>query len=442
MLGSVSSAWPKTWKNLGMLASHDPISGLGIGGFSSLSSVDPKRRERSYAASAYYAPIAETRKNLRVLSRAMVHKIILEEAEGSVNAKSVEYTHNEVTSTIAAEKEILLCAGVFQSPQLLELSGVGNPDILRKHDIKVLVDNPDVGENLQDHPMTGMCMEVKESVPTADSIIRDPAKVKAAMEAYQSDRTGLLAGAFHSLACIPLVEGLNEPGRTEIKNKIDEHLNSKSASSVTSSPAAASQNISLRSMLLNPDEASVVIGCGPLQRHFNKEKQGEVFAVSDPGNYISFLVALTNPFSRGSSHISSASPSDAPVIDPKYLSHPLDVELLARHMQYIPVIAGTEPLVDLVKPNGKNLPEGMDLSTVEQAKEHCRRNMVTNNHPCGTCAMMPRDKGGVVDKDLRVYGVNNLRVIDASIFPLIPKGNIQTSVYAVAELAADLLKTA
>lgn len=86
------------------------------------------------------------------------------------------------------------------------------------------------------------------------------------------------------------------------------------------------------------------------------------------------------------------------------------------------------------------MPEGMDTSTLDAAKEHVRRSIITNNHLCGTCAMLPKETGGVVDDRLRVYGVKNLRIVDASIFPMIPRGNIQSSVYAVAEKAADLIK--
>ena len=82
----------------------------------------------------------------------------------------------------------------------------------------------------------------------------------------------------------------------------------------------------------------------------------------------------------------------------------------------------------------------MDISTLDAAKEHVRRNLITNNHPCGTCAMLPKETNGVVDDRLKVYGVRNLRVVDASIFPMIPRGNIQSSVYAAAEKAADLIK--
>ena len=109
-------------------------------------------------------------------------------------------------------------------------------------------------------------------------------------------------------------------------------------------------------------------------------------------------------------------------------------------MMALEQIIATEPLASLVKPGGQRLPLGSDLGTLEQAKEHCKRNLRSTSHPCGTCAMLPEDKGGVVDTHLKVYGVRGLRVVDASVFPMVPRGNIQSTVYAVAERAADLVK--
>lgn len=281
-----------------------------------------------------------------------------------------------------------------------------------------------------------MCFEVIHSLPTGD-IIRDPAILKGAMEAYQSSRTGPLGSSVHSIACLPVVEFLSERGKSELAKLLDTYTELSSPSQ----PASQStQHAILRAILESPTDGSVIIGMGSRQLHFQARLQKDIYAVTDPKNFVSFLVALAHPYSRGTVHIASASPSTPPKIDPRYLSHPLDLEILARHIRYIPTIAKTEPLASFVKEGGKRLPEGMDISTLDAAKEHVRRNLITNNHPCGTCAMLPQEKGGVVDENLRVYGVRNLRVVDASVFPMIPRGNIQSSVYAVAERAADLIK--
>ena len=158
---------------------------------------------------------------------------------------------------------------------------------------------------------------------------------------------------------------------------------------------------------------------------------------ADGAKYFSVAALLTHPLSRGSVHISSASPTAKPDIDPRYLSEALDLEILARHVLFIDsAIVQTEPLRSLLKPT--STPAA--LKDLDAAKDYVRRSMVGAHHPTGTCAMMPRAKGGVVDAQLRVHGCKNLRVCDASVFPISPRLNPQATVYAVAERAADLIR--
>lgn len=160
---------------------------------------------------------------------------------------------------------------------------------------------------------------------------------------------------------------------------------------------------------------------------------------SAKGEYVSLFSMLSHTFSRGSVHITSSDVTTKPKIDFKYYSHPLDLEIHARHIMQLEKILQTEPMSSYIKPGGKRLPEGYDTSSVAGAKDLLRAFSTTNYHPCGTCSMMPEEVGGVVDERLRVYGTQNLRIVDASIMPIIPRGNIITTVYAVAEKAADLI---
>ena len=138
-------------------------------------------------------------------------------------------------------------------------------------------------------------------------------------------------------------------------------------------------------------------------------------------------------------HITSADAANNPAVDPRYFSHPLDIEIVARYLQYFQEVVATEPLASLLKQGGRRIPINVDLDSLDGTKKLTESGFTTY-HPCGTCAMMPRELGGVVDQDLRVHGVSNLRVVDASNFPMIPRGNIQSSVYAVVERAADMIK--
>jgi choline dehydrogenase-like flavoprotein len=155
---------------------------------------------------------------------------------------------------------------------------------------------------------------------------------------------------------------------------------------------------------------------------------------SEVGNFITMSCMLSHPFSTGSVHITSANPQTKPRIDFNYYSHPLDAEIQARHVQVLDKLAKTEPLASYILPGGKRLPREHPEGTVEDAKELARAYAKTNYHPCGTCAL-----GTVVDSRLNVMGVRNLRIVDASVMPVIPRGNIITTVYAVAERAADIV---
>lgn len=160
--------------------------------------------------------------------------------------------------------------------------------------------------------------------------------------------------------------------------------------------------------------------------------------MKEDGHYTGISASLSHPFSRGSIHIKSADPSEKPAIDPNYLSNELDLEILARHVLFIETIAKT--LASLLKKDGRRVPPNTRIHNLEEAKTYVRNTVGTTYHPSGACAMLPRELGGVVDDHLKVYGTKNVRVCDASIFPLIPRGNIQTSVYATAEKGADLIK--
>lgn len=153
--GEVDTAWRPTWQAIGLGAEADPRSPGSLGGYAILKYTDTAGK-RSYAANAYYAPIAG-RSNLVVLTGANVSKVVLEpcESNGLATAKGVLFTVEEGEFTVVPSREVILCAGSFQTPKLLELSGVGSSEILEKHGIKVMVDNPHVGENLQvtvNHP--------------------------------------------------------------------------------------------------------------------------------------------------------------------------------------------------------------------------------------------------------------------------------------------------
>jgi len=142
--------WHATLQNLGIETNRNHFAGSNVGAWTSLTSVDPEDRSRSYSATGYYKPVS-SRKNLTVLTQALVQEITLEKIHGDFVATGAIFSYNESQYHVRASKEVIVCAGSVQSPQLLEISGIGNPDILQAAGISVRVPNKNVGENLQEH---------------------------------------------------------------------------------------------------------------------------------------------------------------------------------------------------------------------------------------------------------------------------------------------------
>lgn len=425
--GILNAAWPATWANLGRESKVDPCSGEAQGGVSAPGTVSPESWTRSYAAGAYLTPEVRARENLHIITHALVEKIVF---DGSV-AKGARYRDSDGQNLAVHGKEIILCGGVFNSPQLLELSGIGSKTILDQLNIPIVFDLPGVGENLQDHSNVGVSFEA--TMETFDSF-KIPAKLAGAVNEYQESRSGPMTSAIFNMAFMPCLKDSfgSEAGLAELLRR--------SVEDPALGPGLRKQYELIERIVGNSDLSSVQYIAAPIGLDNFDQSAGNVTPEAAVANMITLFASLSHPFSRGSCHIKSSKVEDYPIIDPKYFTHPADVEIIARHLQFLRTIASTKPLADLLKPDGLTIPVDVDLDDLEYVRNKLVGTGFTTYHPCGTCAMMPRELNGVVDERLRVHGVNGLRVVDASVFPLIPRGNIQSSVYAVAEKAADFVK--
>ncbi|KAL4877431.1 putative aryl-alcohol dehydrogenase [Aspergillus karnatakaensis] len=427
-------AWPRAFEALGWPQKDDPINGAGTGPFVTPGLVDPSTHTRSHAGVAYLTPVVLQRPNLRVVTGALVEKMVFELSAGDLTATGVELVKDGERHTIFAAREVILAAGATQSPQVLELSGIGNSNLLRSHGIEPLHNLPGVGENLQDHGIVSFGYEVADDLPSGD-MARDPAVAAAAMAAYQKDGSGPLGMVGLVSAFMPCLD-FSENEREQFLHKIDVSLQDQSL------PRTYRKQYSiLKDLLSDPSEPTAQYILAPFQllpRAGSNPR--DIFSMSHPGFFISIVSLLSYPLSRGAVHISSADPTAAPTIDSAILRHPADLELQARHSKWMEKIPETEPMAALLKPNGQRLHTPEDISSVEQAEKLCKELVLSMYHVSGTCAMMPREDGGVVDCRLKVYGTKNVRVVDASVFPLVPRGNIQATVFAVAEKAADIIR--
>lgn len=428
------AAWLETFKTLGYPQAEDPINGAGTGPFVSPGAVDPKTHTRSHAAAAYLSSEIQSRSNLRVVTGASVEKLVFEKRNDDIVATAVRFSKEKQTYTVCINKEVVLAAGTTQTPQILELSGIGNADLLQRHGIDPIINNPGVGENLQDHGIVTFGYEVADGLPSGD-MARDPAVAAAAMAAYQKDGSGPFGMVPMVSAFMPCVDTTNTE-REQLLQKLDAAITSQDLSRTHKKQYEA-----LRKILEKSDEPTAQYILAPFQLLPREGANPKgIFGLSHPGLFISLVSLLSYPLSRGSVHIHSAEPSAAPAIDHATLRHPIDLELHARHSIWMEKIAETEPMVSLLKKGGERLHTPERLTDLEKAKELCKELVLSMYHVSGTCAMMPCEDGGVVDERLKVYGTANVRVVDASIFPLVPRGNIQATVFAVAEKAADIIK--
>lgn len=446
----------KTFAELGFNLPGDPIAGKKQGVFQNPQCID--NGVRAYSASAYYGAEVAKRPNLSIITDALVEKIILEKPNGNsslVSATGVQFVDSSGKRQIAqAKAEVIIACGAIKTPQLLELSGIGARDILSKHGIEVAIDNAHVGENLQDHVLASISFEVADDLVSGD-VMRDPKVVQEVMNRYQDNRTGPLSGTPLSFAYTPLVGSSGVIPQADVETLLRSYLDGVSYNAPGRS--LEKQYEMMRKQLLDSRESSIEFMYIPLQLNGNPSDaptdMTKLFSKSHDGNYITIVAMLMHPFSRGDVHITSGDPTKQPRLDPRYLSHPIDIEMLARALAFVRKIAQTEPLASMLKPSGRQIPpvgeeahqksgetkSGASDEDLEDAKRIARERLFTAFHPSGTCAMLPREQGGVVDSRLRVHG-SNIRVVDASIFPIEPLGHLQSTVYAVAEKAADLIK--
>lgn len=447
-LDEPDNAWLKVWSDtigtLGYPTSNDSFSGEVIGAVNAPESINPDTGKRCSSANAYLEP-ARHRSNLTVITGATVSKILFDKNVSSSSeavADGVQYTivadGETKTAQAMARKEVIVAAGALSSPRLLELSGIGNAARLRGLGIQVIVDNPHVGENLQNHVLVGTTFEVQDDsdMPSRDPLNRqDPAVLGAAMAAYASGQGPLATCGTNAYAQLPFPEIETVVGREAVDTLIRDALSDSTKSpqdDITVTPAFAAAHADfVRSVMTSTTDAPIVYIAANTFVPFDADP-----TFRPPGRHFSVTSILAHPLSRGSVHITDASANGGAEVDPRFLSHPLDAEVLARGLRYIEErIVKAEPLAGHLRPLEANRFEDAGA-----AKEYIRRTVRGGNHWVGSCSMMPREMGGVVDSRLRVYGCKNLRVCDASVVPIVSRSNTMAVVYGVAELGAQIIK--
>lgn len=437
--------WPHVWRDtlstLGLPFSRNALSSGGILGSFMGGETIGLDKKRSYSAKAYLDETVRSRENLTIWTQVTAERILFDKSDTPV-AKGIDFRdHAGTVKTVWARKEIIISGGAINSPRLLELSVVGSPKILEPLDIKVVVDNPNVGEHLQNHPLVTVSFETRdqEGFDTIDQLLRkDPEAIERVKAAYAKGTGPGSKSNLNILAQLPLK---SDP---ELKHVLDTMLPFQRPDVPPS--LITKQEAFVHTVVASPNEASAGYMTVP---GFMCLSGNGVFTPPGPGNekFLTMGIHLAHPLSRGSVHITSSSTplaSSDISIDPNFFSHPADVEILARHIRLAEQITMTEPLSNHLKADGIRSP-GMpapggfeDLAT---AKEYVLERAAGAHHWTGSCAMIPRELGGVIDPQLRVYGCANLCVCDASIIPISTRSNPQAFIYAIAEHASKIISS-
>ena len=341
--------------------------------------VTQRNGERCSAAKAYLTPCL-SRPNLRLVTGATVEKLILENGR----AVAVQLRLNGERHRLEAFREVILSAGAFGSPQLLQLSGIGPGALLQSKGIATEVDLPGVGENLQDHIDYVYTYRTRSPEETFGVSLRGLSRTLRGIGQWRSQRQGMMTS---SLA--------------------------ESGAFVRSAPDVQVPDLQL------------VFVIGIVDDHARKLRLGHGFSCH---------VDVLRPKSRGTVRIASPDPGDAPLIDPRFLSEPEDLALLMKGAALQRRILD-DPAFDAVR--GEPL-YPLDQNDPQAVEQDIRNRADTQYHPVGTCRM-GRDRMAVVNERLQVHGVRGLRVVDASIMPTLIGGNTNAPTIMIAEKAADMI---
>lgn len=346
-----------------------------------------KNNRRHSTAAAFLKPVLK-RSNLTVKTKTLVKRVIIENGQAVGVEVQTSYTNSE---RINCSGEVILTAGAIQSPQLLMLSGVGDPVELKRVGIDVLHALPGVGKNLQDHVWSGVT--AKANRPTGNSLLK-PWNMQKAILQHLIFRKGPLGN----------------------------------------SPLEANAFIKSDPMLNRPDIQFHFVPLGIAPDYSTDIYDLRTYSRTDG---LGILAILIRPESRGYVQLKTANPKDAPVINPNVLSTKRDQDTLLYAVKKSMEVV-TAPSLRQYTEGGIDFPVNSDSD--EALMTHIRKSLETLYHPVGTCKM-GMDPMAVTDASLRVHKIKGLRVADASVMPTIVSGNTNAAVIMIAEKAADLILT-
>ena len=415
-------AWIPALGNLGVEQNTMWLAGENVGSAYHSSTIDPTHYNRSYSAVEY---LPRAGPNLKVMTDTEVAKVNLEEADGKMVAAGVTLVSGDV---ITATHEVIVSGGTIKSPQLLELSGIGSTESLQAAGVEQKIDLPGVGENLQDHPRIQASYLLKYNYTSFDKLKVDQdyaAEQLALWEAGKFSAYDYAASAYSYQNWSSILGG-DSTSLVKAAQRVGAAMNNvvDDAKVRFLTNATLSQTIAQAEFILSDGYTG------------NKGYPLEGDPLYGKG-FTTIIAGLMHPLARGSVHINSSHPSAHPDYDPAFASNEYDLQALITLAKYIRTIAQTPPFSYFWQSEYE--PSLDVVQTDEEWETYVRNNTNTFYHPVGTCAMLPRQYCGVVDSRLVVYGTSNLRVVDASVIPILVSAHPQTGVYGIAERAAEII---
>ncbi|KAF2258968.1 oxidoreductase [Lojkania enalia] len=399
-----------TWVEQGLQAiGVNPIDGFEsgelMGSAYALGTINYERNIRESSSVAFLEPTLRTENpNLLVFPSTMAKRVLFDENQ---RATGVEIEIDGFRNVLSANREVILSAGAFQSPQLLMVSGVGPRETLEEHGIEVLADRPGVGQNMEDHVLFGTTYRV--NVQTGSTLL-SPAHMAEAVEQFNEGRGPLTNPNVDMFGWEKL------PRNGTLANETVQQV-----------------------LAQYPDDWPEIEYIAP-GGYFGYAENFATNSPTDEYNYATMIAGMVAPRSRGTVSISSADTADAPLIDPRWLSDPVDQAVAIAAFKRTRQVWESAAMQNITI-GDEYFPGTSDVSTDEEIWTFIQRSVHTIFHASCTCRMgRVDDPMAVVDARARVIGVEGLRVVDASSFALLPPGHPMSTVYALAEKIADDIK--
>ncbi|TVY36012.1 Dehydrogenase [Lachnellula occidentalis] len=446
---------------LGIPILKDPNNGFAAGGMLIPSNINPDNQTRSTARLAYFDGFIDRRPNLHVVTNQHVYRLIIDTAtrksrsprshphksrqnscpKDQVNDRwvsGVQFIPDGTLSirNVTCSREVILAAGAVHTPQILEFSGIGDPNVLNKFNISTKINLPGVGNNFQDHPYLGVVYYGMQnpfsqvlwstltwsvsnmSYLTISMIDKNPTLLHQVEQEYYVNKTGpWTAGEINTVA-FPSLPSISKNWTNMI------------ADAESQFPTA----------YLLPNLDPTIIAGFQAQKDIlvNLLGRSDASAYEILSDNIGLLsVAALRTLSRGHVHLQDTNPFMQPLIDPRFCSNPLDCQIIVEGLLFNNRLINTSSM-RLLGP-APYYPFLQD-ATPETLMPAVMSGIRTEFHGAGSTSMLPLKYGGVVDSHLRVYGTKNLRIVDGGIIPLVPATHVQAAVYAIAEKASDIIK--